>query len=499
MRAAESLTTPLEVDGSPGRRALVWCAARRWALVVWSGMVAWSGILFAAVRSQYRTFELARFDLGNMVQAVWSTAHGRPLEMTSFTTGEPVARLAFHVDPILVALTPLWMVFPSPLTLAAAQIAICALGALPVFWLARRHLGSESTATFMALAYLAYPWLAWSASDPIHPVTLAIPLLLYAIWFLDGDRLWPFAAFGLLAVLCGELMGLSVAALGIWYALARGQRRAGATIAVLGAAWSVVAVKIIVPAFLDGPSIYYERYTDVGGSPEGLVRTLFTDPGTIASALFTRSDAVFLVLLALPLLGAFLLSPGLAAVALPTVLVDGLSSSQAMVDPRFHYVAGIVPFLIAATVLGLGRLSERGRTRCAIAILCASLLFVVLAGPIATTNPRTSFKSSRSYPAAHVAVLHRAVDLVPPAAPVTSTNAVGANLSARRYVYSVPAIGRAQWAVVDTWNPWMTGPNGQRGLYPALLERSLHRLQTDPRWSTVLDQDGVVVMKRVGS
>jgi 4-amino-4-deoxy-L-arabinose transferase-like glycosyltransferase len=77
------------------------------------------------------------------------------------------------------------------LTLAAAQIAAVAVGALPVYWLGRRHLGSETAALLVALAYLAYPWLAWSAIDAIHPVTFAIPLLLFALWFLDSDRLLP--------------------------------------------------------------------------------------------------------------------------------------------------------------------------------------------------------------------------------------------------------------------------------------------------------------------
>jgi uncharacterized membrane protein len=36
-----------------------------------------------------------------------------------------------------------------------------------------------------ALAYLAYPWIAWSAVDTFHPVTLAIPLFLLCIWFLE--------------------------------------------------------------------------------------------------------------------------------------------------------------------------------------------------------------------------------------------------------------------------------------------------------------------------
>ena len=117
------------IGGAPG--PVAWCSVRRWALVVWGAMALWSVALFAVVRSDYLGFRLSRFDLGNMVQAVWSTAHGRPLEMTSPATGEQVARLAFHVDPILALLTPLWLLVPSPLTLAGAQIVVCALGALP--------------------------------------------------------------------------------------------------------------------------------------------------------------------------------------------------------------------------------------------------------------------------------------------------------------------------------------------------------------------------------
>ena len=81
-----------------------------------------------------------------MVQAVWSTAHGRPLEFTEGSTGEQMVRLGRHVDPILAALAPLWIAVPSPLTLAGLQILAVALGALPVFWLGRRHTGSDRTA-----------------------------------------------------------------------------------------------------------------------------------------------------------------------------------------------------------------------------------------------------------------------------------------------------------------------------------------------------------------
>ena len=79
-----------------------------------------------------------------MVQPVWSTAHGRPLEVTNGATGEQMTRLGQHVDPILALLTPLWVVAPTPLTLVAVQVVAVSLGALPVYWLARRHLSRSA-------------------------------------------------------------------------------------------------------------------------------------------------------------------------------------------------------------------------------------------------------------------------------------------------------------------------------------------------------------------
>ena len=302
---------------------------RAWTLTVWGALLVWAGALFLIVRDRYADFRFGRYDLGNMVQAVWSTAHGRPLEFTDGATGEQIVRLGRHVDPILAALAPLWIAVPSPLTLAALQILAVALGALPVFWLGRRHTGSDRTAALIALAYLAYPWVAWTALDAFHPVTLAIPLLLFGVWFLDGDRVVPFAICAALVATTGELMGFVIAALGIWYAVVRRRTRAGVAIAVAGVAASVVALYVVVPEFSGGPSVYYGPFDDVGGSPQGLLRTALSEPTAILSAVSEGRDLLYVVLLSAPLAGAFLLSPGLAAVALPQLAVNLLADVRA--------------------------------------------------------------------------------------------------------------------------------------------------------------------------
>lgn len=470
--------------------------ARPWPLVVWAALLSWSALLFVEVRSDYLDFRLARFDLGNMVQAVWSTAHGRPLE-TTLLSGEQALRLESHVDPILVLFAPLWLVWPSPLLLAYVQIAACALGALPLFWLARRHLASEKAAALLALAYLAYPWLAWTALDAMHPVTLAIPLFLLAIWFLDSGRLWAFALCAVLIAATGELMGLVLAALGLWYWLARGQRRAGLVIALSGFAWTLLALKVVIPAFHGEESPFYERFATVGGSPEGVVRTLFTDPGTIASALFSQSDLVYVFWLAIPLAGLFLLAPGLAAVAVPQLLANGLSDLPSTTAPQHHYIAAVIPFLVAATILGTRRVPPLRQPQAAVLVLLLCVAFNVAVGPWPGFPGTRPPRFHEPIAADRVSALQTAGALVPGGAPVSATNRLGSQLSSRRYVYLVPELGRAEWVVIDERDSWIANPGAVSGSSaPRRLEEFLQRMENSASWNRTYAAEGVFVFHR---
>jgi uncharacterized membrane protein len=481
-------------------RLQAWVGEHAWTLAILCSMLAWTAVLFSIVRGAYLNFRIGRFDLGNMVQAVWSTTQGRPLEMTDGSTGEQIVRLGTHVDPLLVLLAPLWVVWPSPLMLALAQVAVVALGALPVFWLGRRHLGSERHAGVLALAYLTYPWVATSAVGAIHPVTFAITFLLFAVWALDSDRLVPFAFFAALTMSTGELMGLPILGLGVWYALARGRRLAGSLIAFAGLAWSLLAVHVIVSHFRGDDSVYYGFYDEVGGSPAGVVRTLFTDPGAVLGALTEAHDFVYLVWLGLPLLFLFLLFPGLAAVALPQLLANGLSDFRSMTDPRYHSVAAIIPFLVAATVFGIARLRPARRPLAVGGVLaCCATLSLVL-GPWARLVGATPLGGSDVIPADRAAALAEAVALVPSGAAVTTSNTSGAHLSARERVYSVPLLGRADWVVVDRADPWVvTRDSPILTNHTERVQAFVARLQGDGAWETVYDRSGVVVLRRAGS
>lgn len=469
---------------------------RAWTLTVWGALLVWAGALFLIARDRYADFRFARYDLGNMVQAVWSTAHGRPLEFTEGSTGEQMVRLGRHVDPILAALAPLWVAVPSPLTLAGFQILAVALGALPVFWLGRRHTGSDRTAALIALAYLAYPWVAWTALDAFHPVTLAIPLFLFGIWFLDGDRLIPFAICAALVATTGEVMGFVIAALGIWYAVVRRRTRAGVAIAAAGVAASMIALYVVVPEFSGGPSVYYGTFDGVGGSPQGLLRTALSEPTAVLSAVSEARDLLYLVLLSAPLAGAFLLSPGLAAVALPQLAVNLLADFSGTTYPHAHYVAAVLPFLLAAIPVGLGRLAESKRMRAAMLVLVLSVASAVAVGPWPGTLLGASAWGPLPTTPERVETLERAIALVPDDAAVSASNRLGSHLSERRYFYSPPVLGRATWIVIETEDTWVPAAAGGASR-PGVLRRFHREIEASPEWQKVFDRQGVLVFRKV--
>jgi uncharacterized membrane protein len=430
---------------------------------------------------EHRAFETGRFDLGNMVQAVWSTAHGRPLDVTELD-GDQINRLGAHVDPLLAAFAPLWWLWPSPTMLLVAQAVAIALGALPVFWLARKHLASDRHAALFAIAYLLYPPVQWLALDEFHAVALACPLLLYALWYLDEGRLPAALPFLALAALTKEEVPLVVAGLGVWFALARGRRLAGAAIAVAGTALSAVFLTVVLPYFRDGDSpAFYDRYDAVGGSPTGIVETAFTDPTVLLQAVTEGRDLTYLFQLALPLAGVFLASPLLLVAALPELAANLLSDAATQTSIEFHYTAPIAPFLVAGAVFGAARVP-----RLALVVPAASLVGAVALGPLWAGELVPDRRS------AHDRIAARAVDLVSSGAAVSSTNGLGAHLSARRRVFSFPVLREATWVAVDLRRASYL----DRRSAPSTAAIPLARLLASGEWSTVLEEDGVFVLRR---
>jgi uncharacterized membrane protein len=448
--------------------------------VVCAGVAAYAALFVFAAVVHYAVFEEFRFDLGNMVQALSNTLHGHVLETTTLN-GAQHSRLGFHVDPFLLVLLPLFWVWSSPLLLLVVQVLAVASGALPVFWLARKHLGSARAGAHFAFAYLLYPATQFNAftASGVHAVSFAVPLVLYAIWFLDEDRLVSFSVVALLAGMTKEEISVAVGCLGIWYAVRTGRRLFGLSIFAVGFGITLFDFLWVIPHYSPtGADPYAWRYHAVGGTPAGIAHKLISDPSAFVHAVATGHKALYLALLLGPFLALSLLEPLLLLGAVPDLAINLLSGDLHQTNVLFQYTAGIVPFVVAATIFGAARFRRHG-LGLSLAALGATAA-VAFYSPILVLGSDVPALGSTA-----VSAKTHAVALIPDGESVSVSNRLGSHLSARRYVYMFPTVGRARWIIADRRDPIQQ---------KVRFERALRAYESDKAWRIVFSSNGVVVL-----
>ena len=274
---------------------------------------------------------------------------------------------AAHVDPILAAARAALDRRAVAAHARAVQIVGGRLGALPVFWLARRHLGigarpprCSRSRTSRIRGSRGRRWTrstrsrsrfrsSCSASGSSTPIDL---------------RRSPSAPCSLLSDRRARWASRSRRS-GVWYALrARAPAGAASVIAVLGVGWTLIALYRRRAGFLGRLERLLRsirrRWGIAGGS-----RADRTDRSRARSWLRWASGARFRVHrpdrgTRLP--GPSCWRPGLAPSRLPQVLVNlvanELGADQSAASTT---LPAILPFIFAAIAVGLARLSPQGR------------------------------------------------------------------------------------------------------------------------------------------
>ena len=188
--------------------------------------------------------------------------------------------------------------------------------------------------------------------------------------------------------------------------------------------------------------------------------------------------------LGLPLAGLFLLAPVILIAAVPELLANALSYVGNQTSIRFHYTAPIAPVLLAAAIFGAARLRrpEWG----ARILLAACLAGALVIGPLPAGELAPDRRSE------HDRIAERAVALIPPDAPVSSTNGLGGHLSERRRIHSFPVIRDSEWVAVDLKRASYL----DRRSDPSTAAVPLAELLQSSAWSKVFDEDGIVVLRR---
>jgi uncharacterized membrane protein len=441
---------------------------------------------------QHQSHNTHAFDLGNMDQAVWNTANGRPFEFTNWEGGR--TRLAAHVEPILIPIAQLYRLFSGPETLLVLQAVVISLGALPAFWLARDKLRNDFAAIGFASAYLLAPELEAANLSDFHPVALASSFLLFAFWFLHRDRYLPFLVFATLAMMTKEQVPISVSLLGLYIVFVKQRPWVGWPVVAFAAIWFLVAFFVVLPA--NNPlrvSPYLSRYDQLGSSPIEVIATLITDPGRAFPAESLPDKLLYLRQLFAPVAFLAWLSPLTLMPALPDLAINLLSSFEPMYSGGSHYSAVIVPFIIIASIDGLALLASL-LARLSVLMVQPFIYSVsasVLALSVFSYYHTVVLPLADNFPQVtdHHRLFREIKALIPPDAAVSASTTLNPHVSQRQRLYLFPDVADADYVVVDvTASP--------HPLDYAAFHWRVTGLLNGGEWGWVAARDGYLLIKR---
>jgi uncharacterized membrane protein len=374
------------------------------------------------------------FDVGIFDQGVWLLSRFH----NPFVTIRGLNLFGDHTSFILLGAVPLYWIFDSLVVLLVLQTVALATGAIPVFLLARDKLESEPLATACALAYLLLPGIQWVNWENFHPDSFEVPLILFAILFMQRKRWRAFLVCIVLVLLVKEDVALLTLPLGVYVAFVH-DRRIGILTSLISLLWFVVVIGLILPG-LNGTGTLYSGRLPYGGVG-GTLKMMFTKPWDVAGLVLSEERPWYLVQLFVPVALFSLLAPRLLVVALPALGINLLSNFPYQHQIEYHYSTLIIPVIVAAAVYGIARLPRaRARPIAVGCLLVAAFVTSYLWGPAQYARlPGGVLPIDRP----EAVAAREAISRVPEDASVSGFYTLVTHMSHRKNVYEFPNPWRA--------------------------------------------------------
>ena len=478
------------------------------------------------------------YDQVDYQQAIWNTTQGRPFQTSHYNFSNSFLGLDFA--PGLLFAVPFYALWPSAYTLMVLQSALLALGAVPVYLIARDRFaivspagnsGGEKAGLAWAAAYLLYPTLQFvNMSPPWQPRTLAILCLLWSFYFFERRRLLPFYLMLLIAVSTRTDTSLVVIAWGLLAALYRRGWRWWLPALALGFGWFYLSTEVITPSFYregyqptegrvdfdpdagqqseawPGPNPQLGYYAHLGKDPVDIVKNIAMRPGDTIRLMFTQQKLWYLSLMFGTLLFLPLFAPDVLLLCAPIFLINLLSTRIYQYTIREQYQALIIPGIVLAGIVGSARLwmwlgsrvvspaqadppaSTMGRSVPTALLLGLMMVMGLLHLPL--KNPVLSAIRYREDPE-RVALMEQLAEQIPPDARVAATSFLAPHLLPRQFLIYLPPgpmhpkVDEAEYAFIDARAQVLEA-------HPELLTH----LHSDPGWRLIAQQDELLLFKQ---
>lgn len=341
---------------------------------------------------RHYTFQTQTWDMGAFVQTMWQATEGRGL----INSLEQVPNhLGVHMSPFLFLLVPIYAIFKTPYSLLIIQTLALALGALPLYLLAKDVFQSHSGGALMTssqqatiesqasskikrsyrpdksglqddnnnklpliivVIYLLYPSLHAANLFDFHSVAFAVPLFLAALYYIHREKLLWASVFLILGAGTKENAIISTVFIGLFilikYFKRRQMRNFGLTVFLIASIYFYLTVAVFMPA-AGGGLVRFDRYANLGATPGEIVTNVTQEPGLLAETILTADKGGYVARLFLPVLYVSLLAPLYLLPLIPGLAQNLLTFFDFQFSSLYQYDSIIIPFIFLAAIFGI--------------------------------------------------------------------------------------------------------------------------------------------------
>lgn len=392
-----------------------------------AAVIAYFVIFTALSVLKHESFHSTAFDLAVFDQNVWMMSQGR----MGINTVNGFIGLADHVQPILFIPVMLYKLFPTPIVLIVLQVLMISIGAIPLYFIARKKLG-HTVAMLFVLAYFLYPSIQHQTLFDFHTESFLIPFLMWAIYFLIEKSMKGVFISLFLAGLTKEYIPLVFIFFAAYILIFYRKPKAAAALSILAIVWLWLNYGIIINSYEFTPLHIYSGY--YGGNV-----TLLGKIFAAIAGLFTIDKIGYVALMLIPLAGLSILGPEFFALSAPGFALVLLRANVKYSAVTYHHTAFMLPFLFAAAVIGFERAARilgKGRRKfVAVALIIAAVAAFLVYGPFTVRYNAETFDAWGE----HAKAGREMLAMIPDDAAVSATSLAVPHLSRRDSIYMFPA------------------------------------------------------------
>lgn len=359
---AAAAALPDEPPARAGRLLSPRALAAFAVLALWLGY----GFFFSYLSiTNHHALNTRTIDLGYYDNIFYQSIHGKPLACSLIRSGYHGSA---HFDPLLVLLSPLYLLYPHAELLLVLQSFWMGAGVVPVYLLAQHKLGRRAPAVALAAMFALYPALQGANMYEFHSLSLLSTILLWLLYFLETGSLRRYYAVLFIALLCREDASLLLCFVGL-YAIISGRPR----FARLG--WSTILISlfyfgIVKRFFMTSPDIfmsgkdslsfayYYEDLIPNKNGVAGLIISLVTNPVFVLKTIIAEAKVGYMLTLFVPLLFLPFFASTRRVMLVYGLLFCLLATRSAVFSPAFQYSSTILPIAFALVPSALVQIAD---------------------------------------------------------------------------------------------------------------------------------------------